>query len=143
MPKLTVDARPREEVKYTLAHSRKNPNPVIPTGDYRHSSKIREGAISGEVWSQDQKDRWHEQYDGPPPAWGKLKEVVNAGKQVSEGSAEGVPTNAKTVRNKRGSKDILRNGEQEGQGKERERQSQKRIQKTKARKPSAQKKVEN
>jgi hypothetical protein len=108
---------------------------VIPTGDVRHSSKIREGSQSAEVWSRERKAEWHEEYDGPREQWQVVKErVKNASKQVSEGSAKGATQNAKNIRNKKRAASVLRDGEQTRKRKDAQREDQERIQKTKRRK---------
>jgi hypothetical protein len=144
MAKLTVDARPREEVNYTRSRSTRLPDPAIPTGDYRHISKVREGAQSAEVWSLEQRARWHEEYDGPTEPWQKLKEgIENASQSLSEGGTKSLSKNAKAVRDKKRAQRVLRDGKQEGQGEVSERESQKRLQKTKAIKKKVTKKGKN
>jgi hypothetical protein len=149
MAKLTVDSRPRDEVKLiTRARSSQMQNPVIPTGDHRHLSKIRDGAQSAEVWSREQREIWHEEFDGPLPANFKetlraVKEVgKNADQKLSQRGKKSVQPNAKAVRGKKGPQRVLRAGQQEGEGQEHEREGEKRVQKTKERK-RAQKKVSN
>jgi hypothetical protein len=111
--------------------------PVIPTGDVRHSTKIREGSQSAEIWSRERRAELHETYDGPPARWGAIREVVNASQQVSKRGKKSVSPHAENIRRKKREASILRDGKQAREGKDAQRQDQKRIQKTKARKKVA------
>jgi hypothetical protein len=79
----------------------KNPSPVIPTGDVRHVTAIRDGKISGETFS---KARLAQIPLDPGVAEdlkkGQGKIVTNAAEKVLEGRKESQARNVKNVKAK-------------------------------------------
>jgi hypothetical protein len=107
-----IYARTVEVNRPRIVKVHKNPNPVIPTGDIRHMTAIRDGKISSEIFS---KERLAQIPLDPGVAEdlkkGRGKVVADAAEKVLEGRKESQARNVKNVRAKTRKTRVLRDGE--------------------------------
>lgn len=104
---------------------------TIPTGNIRHMGAVREGRLSGEVFSRANREKIPVDKDVD---LGGEREMHNAAKKLREGREEGIPRDDKEVRTKEGSSGVLRDSKQKRSRKKPDTSSEQRVQKAKARK---------